>query len=163
MPPNFEFKNETRFGIDNRIKSQGDSLDTSHVEVAYSDARSARARALGTVLHKTIKQISLEGISAWTTTRIKDHKVVMHSRLKEIGFLATVEELNELELAISKTLNNPDGRWILGSHNSTQVEYSINYKLRQNGQLHRSTIDLTFVENGYRLSLIHISEPTRPY
>ena len=150
LPPNFEFKNETRFGIDNRIKSQGDSLDTSHVEVAYSDARSARARALGTVLHKTIKQISLEGISAWTTTRIKDHKVVMHSRLKEIGFLATVEELNELELAISKTLNNPDGRWILGSHNSTQVEYSINYKLRQNGQLHRSTIDLTFVENGYR-------------
>ena len=150
LPPKLECKNETRFGIDNRIKSQGDSLDTSHYEVAYPDDRSARSRALGTVLHKTIKQISLEGIPAWTTTRIKDHKVVMCSRLKEIGFLATVKELKELELAICKTLSDTDGRWILGSHSSTQVEYSINYKLRQNGQINRSTIDLTFVENGYR-------------
>tara|TARA_E500000178_G_scaffold104948_1_gene104645 strand:- start:41029 stop:44475 length:3447 start_codon:yes stop_codon:yes gene_type:complete len=150
LPPKFKPENNVGFGIDNRIKQLDVNSDTLRVKVAYSDTRSFRARALGTVLHRTLKQISLDGTSEWTKRRIKEHKVVMNSRLREIGFIATVEELKELELAICKVLNDKVGRWILGSHDNTRVEYSINYKLKPNIELHRSTIDLTFVENGYR-------------
>ena len=150
LPPKFELKNKTGYGIDNEIKSQSVNLNAPHVKGANSDTRSSRVRAFGTVLHRALKQISLDGISVWTETRVKDHKIVMNSHLRELGFLATAKDLEVLEQVIYGTLNDKDGRWILGSHDNTQVEYSINYKVEQNGQLQRSIIDLTFIENGYR-------------
>ena len=110
---------------------------------------SLRARQLGTLFHRTLKQLANEGLDAWPLSRRQQISLAWVSQLREVGLIATDLEINELKKALELTLNDRNGQWILGVHAHSASEKSITY-LKSDGSFGTSIIDRTFVSNGVR-------------
>ena len=111
---------------------------------------SARARHLGTALHRSLKQLANEGLAAWPHSRLLNLPKTWRAQLQELGVLASKNELNDLLSAIMRTADDSTGQWILGQHSSAYCEQSLSY-LRNDGESTGiSIIDRTFVDDGIR-------------
>jgi ATP-dependent exoDNAse (exonuclease V) beta subunit len=122
------------------------SAAENHVEQNLS----TRARLMGTVLHRTLKQIANEGVDNWTTQRIQQLPTAWAAQLKEQGILATNTELNSLSDSINRMLGDPKGQWILQSHPQAQCEQALGYDQPEQNRAGTSVIDRTFVDQGER-------------
>jgi ATP-dependent exoDNAse (exonuclease V) beta subunit len=111
---------------------------------------SSRARSMGTVLHRTLKQLANEGVEQWPETRISQLPATWGAQLKELGMLARPEELKGLLDAVTSMLADQRGRWILQHHEQAQCEQALGYRYSDRGHVGTSVIDRTFVENGTR-------------
>jgi ATP-dependent helicase/nuclease subunit A len=111
---------------------------------------SSRARSMGTVLHRTLKQLANEGVEQWPETRISQLPATWGAQLKELGMLARPEELKGLLDAVNSMLADQRGRWILQHHEQAQCEQALGYRYSDRGHVGTSVIDRTFVENGTR-------------
>jgi ATP-dependent exoDNAse (exonuclease V) beta subunit len=111
--------------------------------------RSLRASQLGTIFHRTLKQVANEGLDAWPLSRRQQIPLAWVSQLREVGLIATDLEINELKKALELTLNDRNGLWILGDHAQSASEKSITY-LKSDDSFGTSIIDRTFVSNGVR-------------
>jgi len=111
---------------------------------------STRARLLGTVLHRTLKQIANEGVPKWTAQRIEQLPIAWAAQLKEQGILASSTELDSLSKAIQLMLADPKGQWILQSHEQAQCEQALGYYQPEQNRTGTSVIDRTFVDQGLR-------------
>jgi ATP-dependent helicase/nuclease subunit A len=111
---------------------------------------SIRARLLGTVLHRTLKQIANEGIDNWPLQRIEQLSSAWAAQLKEQGILTTAVELESLIDAVSRMLADPVGQWILHSHTQAQCEQALGYYHAEQNRTGTSIIDRTFVDQGER-------------
>jgi len=111
---------------------------------------STRARLLGTVLHRTLKQIANEGLAKWTAQRIEKLPTAWAAQLKEQGILASSVELRSLGDAIELMLADPKGQWILHSHKQAQCEQALGYYQPEQNRAGTSVIDRTFVDQGER-------------
>ena len=111
---------------------------------------SNRARLLGTVLHRTLKQIASEGLCQWPQQRLEKLPPGWAAQLKEQGILATEPELASLGTAIKTMLEDPVGQWILHNHPEGHCEQSLGYCNQEQNRSGISVIDRTFVEDGER-------------
>lgn len=111
---------------------------------------SSRARLLGTVLHRTLKQIASEGLCQWPQQRLEKLPSGWAAQLKEQGMLATEQELTSLATAIQTMLDDSVGQWILRNHPQARCEQSLGYHHREQNRSGISVIDRTFVDDGQR-------------
>ena len=122
---------------------------------------SIRARILGTVLHRTLKQIANEGIGNWSAHRLESLPRAWAAQLKEYGILASGDELSRLSAAVATMLADDQGQWILHNHNQAQCEQALGYHNRETNHAGTSVIDRTFVDNGIRWIIDYkLSSPT---
>jgi ATP-dependent exoDNAse (exonuclease V) beta subunit len=110
---------------------------------------SIRASQLGTLFHRTLKQLANEGLDAWPLSRRQQIPLAWVSQLREVGLIATDPEITELKKALESTLNDRNGQWILKDHAKSASEKSITY-IKSDGSFGTSIIDRTFVSNGVR-------------
>ena len=115
-----------------------------------ADLLDQRARHLGTVLHRTLKQIGQEGIDSWPQKRRAGLTSFWISSLKQMGIMVSTSELASLSAAIENMLNDPKGRWILDNHIENQCEQELSYFDADSQTVKTSIIDRTFVENQTR-------------
>ena len=86
-----------------------------------------RSRHLGTVLHRSLKQFATEGLAQWPQQRLNKLSVAWAAQLKQLGMIATQQELAELAKAVATMLSDPKGRWILDSHDQAHCEQALGY------------------------------------
>ena len=122
------------------------------LEKVHSDnsARSTYARSMGTVLHRTLKQIATEGLERWPQARLSELPTAWRTQLKELGILAQPDQLDELMTALNTMLGDDCGRWILQQHQQAQCEQSLGYHYPETGRTGTSVIDRTFIDGGVR-------------
>ena len=111
---------------------------------------SSRARSMGTVLHRTLKQLANEGLDQWPEARINQLPATWAAQLKELGMLARPDELKSLLQAVNSMLADQRGRWILQRHEQAQCEQALGYRYSDRGHVGTSVIDRTFIDDGTR-------------
>lgn len=114
------------------------------------DLLDQRARHLGTVLHRTLKQIGQEGIDNWPKKRRAGLNVFWSSSLKQMGIIVSRAELDSLTAAIEKMLQDNKGRWILDNHIESDCEQELSYFDADSQTVKTSIIDRTFLEKDTR-------------
>jgi ATP-dependent exoDNAse (exonuclease V) beta subunit len=105
------------------------------------------ARHIGTVVHRVLQQMAEEGIDTWSEERIHSSSSRYHLLLARLGVANTDMEsaLQRVISALSKTLNDKKGRWILQPHTDAQCEYRITTV--QQGRPSNRIIDRTFIDD----------------
>ena len=111
---------------------------------------SNRARSMGTVLHRTLKQLANEGLEQWPESRIAQLPATWGAQLKELGMLARPDEVKSLIAAVNSMLADQRGRWILQRHEQAECEQALGYRYSDREHLGTSVIDRTFVHEGSR-------------
>lgn len=114
------------------------------------DLLDQRARHLGTVLHRTLKQIGQEGIENWPKQRRAGLSAFWTSSLKQMGIIVSLSELDSLVSAIENMLEDEKGRWILDKHIEGDCEQQLSYFDTDTQSVKTSIIDRTFVEDDTR-------------
>ena len=115
-----------------------------------NDFLDQRTRHLGTVLHRTLKQIGQDGIDCWPQQRRANLRDFWTSSLKQIGIIVSIIELDSLMTAIENILSDEKGRWILGNHIESHCEHELSYFDTDSQTVKTSVIDRTFVEDDTR-------------
>ena len=138
-----------------QIPSQGSMLVNSEETQLLAENQaeqnlSNRARLMGTVLHRTLKQIANEGVDQWPRERTEKLPFAWAAQLKEQGILASKAELESLSIAISTMLADPKGQWILHRHQQAQSEQALGYYQPEQNRAGTSVIDRTFIDQGER-------------
>jgi ATP-dependent helicase/nuclease subunit A len=111
---------------------------------------SLRARLLGTVMHRTLKQIANEGANNWPEQRLQQLPSAWTAQLKELGILSTNEELKSLSSALTTMLGDSRGQWILQNHEQAQCEQALGYHHKESNHAGTSVLDRTFIDQGIR-------------
>lgn len=125
------------------------SLDAEVETVEFSWA-SETARHIGTVVHRVLQQIAIEGVSNW----LASWSDTLNSYLRQMMRLGSVPQADvaeaamRCEQAIRNALDDERGRWILSPHESAANELELSGWL--DDQAHRVVLDRTFVADGYR-------------
>jgi ATP-dependent helicase/nuclease subunit A len=147
------------------LKPSSMTLGTEQIQSAPSsheaEQLSMRARFSGTVMHRTLKQIANEGLDNWPQLRLQQLPLAWAAQLKELGILATPEELESLSTALVTMLADTKGQWILHAHTNGQCEQALGYHHRESNYSGTSVIDRTFVDEGIRWIIDYkFSKPT---
>jgi ATP-dependent helicase/nuclease subunit A len=112
-------------------------------------------RALGTVIHRLLYQISQDGLLQWDNKKIMATQAMFTRLLAQNGLLASQipQALAKLNTCLEKTLADPRGRWILSQqHQYAQSEYAITAVL--NGQIQSLVMDRTFIDRSTNIRWI---------
>ena len=115
-----------------------------------SDSLDYRARHLGTALHRTLKQIASDGIERWPNERRSKLEQGWNSTLKQLGVLATANEISGLRNSLETMLNDSRGQWILKPHKDNHCEQELSYFDNVSQTIKTSVIDRTFIDNDER-------------
>ena len=125
--------------------------ETTSATTKVDDAGiSRRARHLGTVMHRTLKQVANEGVRAWPESRLAKLPVSWSAQLKELGLIVDGDELQQLSAALQNMLKEPKGQWILANHKQAQCEVALGYYRADSHEAGTSVIDRTFISEGTR-------------
>ena len=125
--------------------------ETTAATTEVDDANlSRRARHLGTVMHRTLKQVANEGVRAWPASRLARLPVSWSAQLKELGLIVDSGELEQLTEALNNMLKEPKGQWILADHKQAQCEVALSYYRADSHEAGTSVIDRTFISGGTR-------------
>jgi len=102
--------------------------------------------AIGTLVHNILQQISLDGIETWTKEKIDQSQKNWRALLIQLGVLPKQLEnaMQQINTAITNTLSDPHGQWILQPHKNAQSELAISTTI--NNELKRYIIDRTFID-----------------
>ncbi len=117
----------------------------------------------GTVIHRILRQIVIDGIDKWDIDKINRQKPFWRSQLSQMGVSddLTGEAIGRIELAITQILSDTTGKWILdSSHQDSACELSLNYW--DNDEVKQLTIDRTFVEKDIRWIIDYKSTEPEP-
>jgi len=108
-------------------------------------------RAVGTVVHQLLQQISLDGIAVWKNN-IQQKQPQLKALLTRHGVLATELETctTQVQQALQNVLQDPRGRWLLDQqHNEARSEFAL--ATLETATPVQVIIDRTFVdEHGVR-------------
>jgi ATP-dependent exoDNAse (exonuclease V) beta subunit len=104
------------------------------------------AQYIGTVIHKILYQISIDGIAQWPTQRIHANKNHWSNMLLQLGINPTQLEsaIQQINTAIQNTINDSRGQWILTDHVNAKSEFAIS--TNKDNCLQRLVIDRTFID-----------------
>jgi hypothetical protein len=108
-------------------------------------------RHVGTVVHAALQRIAREGAEQWDAARLARSRAEWSRGLVELGVPAA--ELNgaveRVSKAVSQTLAEERGRWILSRHTAERTEYALSGVIE--GRVRHIKVDRTFIdEHGVR-------------
>ncbi len=103
------------------------------------------ASDMGTLAHRYLQIIALQGVENWADTRIASLRPAMRQWLKQRGHTQTDTAASQIVRALQATLQSSGGQWILQAQDNAQNEYAL---ISADGDTH--VIDRTFTENGTR-------------
>jgi ATP-dependent helicase/nuclease subunit A len=110
------------------------------------------SRHIGTVTHRLLQQICLEGIQKWSEETIEARQPFISNLLAYEGVIPEhlAPSTALVTTALSKTLLDPRGQWILDNqHQASQAEYPLTAVIDK--KVVRVVIDRTFIDkNGTR-------------
>ncbi|MBT3923733.1 MAG: UvrD-helicase domain-containing protein [Nitrospina sp.] len=108
------------------------------------------ARCLGIVLHRSLHDIAIEGLEAWSEQRVKDLRPRFKSALlgEGLSLEQAEKELSTGLNALANILEDERGKWILSQHDDAHSEYPLTFY--QDNRYIRNVIDRTFVDKGTR-------------
>jgi ATP-dependent exoDNAse (exonuclease V) beta subunit len=111
-----------------------------------AEANDATARHTGTVLHRILRQITLEGAQQWTQQTIRQRGPYWEAQLRQLGVTDHNDALTKLIQAVEKTLSDPKATWLLDhDHKDSQCEFALGY-IDASQQPRTAVIDRTFVD-----------------
>jgi hypothetical protein len=131
--------------------------DTHTVKIASHQQQggfklvSNQYRLTGVVLHKILQLFSIQGYSWWTNSKPVEQIAYIKRQLSQQGLSDHSMEaaMNAVLSAISHTLEDKRGQWILHPHQEAKSEYAITAILDR--QIENLVLDRTFVdEKGIR-------------
>ena len=128
----------------------GAELSATDTTLKTDAELSMRARHLGTLLHRSLKQIAQDGLEKWPQQRLQQLPSAWTAQLKELGILSTDTELSALSQAIRTMLSDSRGQWILQSHTDAHCEQALGYRYNDQSGVGTSVIDRTFIDQGIR-------------
>ncbi len=108
---------------------------------------SDKARHIGTVVHRMLRQIAQQGIAAWNNTSPEMQRRRYHAMLLQLGVLAQEIEdaVQRVATALQCTLSDERGRWIVDQqHQDARCEYALSGLIQ--GKLTNIIIDRTFID-----------------
>ena len=110
----------------------------------------------GTLAHFYMEMIANDGLGNWPASRINASASAMQFWLQQKGHAKNEVEILEVEkyiqqviAALIKTINSPQGAWMLVPRESTQAELSIT-TINENNAAQEQRIDLTFIDANVR-------------
>jgi ATP-dependent exoDNAse (exonuclease V) beta subunit len=115
------------------------------IEIDYLWAQTDR-KHIGTVVHRFFERVARDGVDSWTRTRVLVEKTTVAAKLSELGVGAVSldKATGEVLEAVAKTLEDPRGRWILGSHREAVSEWALTGV--SEGGSETGVMDRTFVD-----------------
>ena len=112
--------------------------------------QSRQSRLAGTLLHRTLKQIAVDGIEQWNREKIEQLPILWRAQFREQGIMPQAPQLEALQESVKAMLADKTGRWILHSHPQAQCELALNYWQENSTRPSKAVIDRTFVSEGTR-------------
>jgi len=132
--------------------------DAAHEQVAPEqpsaipfDWASSIAAPVGTLVHRYLQRMALDGLDAWDSDRLRRARPSICAALRGLGLSGgQVEEGGDrVERALLNVLGDRRARWIFDSnHSDARSEYRL--AARIDGELRNVAVDRTFVEDGVR-------------
>ncbi|KJS08945.1 MAG: hypothetical protein VR73_04085 [Gammaproteobacteria bacterium BRH_c0] len=96
------------------LSQRSDSIGhTAHTPEIKRDSNNHEARHTGTILHRTLRRMVLEGVDTWNPERIARQVPAWELQLRALGLVETGAAVAMLRHAVSSVLNDPTGRWLL--------------------------------------------------
>jgi ATP-dependent exoDNAse (exonuclease V) beta subunit len=107
-------------------------------------------RLVGTVVHRVLQCIAVQGLTAWTEERVADRRPALRAQLAAMGVpRAELEAAVERAVdALCQTLASERGRWLLADHAEAANEWEISGVFGD--AIYSSRLDRTFVAEGVR-------------
>ena len=130
-----------------QAEAQANIPHISHIPEIKRDTNSHVARHTGTVLHRTLRRIVLEGVDSWNPERIARQVPAWEVQLRTLGLVDTAPAIATLQQAVNAVLADPTGRWLL-DHRHPQSSCELALGHNENGLPARSVIDRYFVDQG---------------
>ena len=103
-------------------------------------------RYIGTLIHRILQQISLDTITAWPLSRLEKATLSWRAALLTLGILPEQLDhaLGQINLAITNTLTDKRGQWILDNHQDSKSEFAITTTEKNKPKV--LIIDRTFID-----------------
>ncbi|WP_207765942.1 UvrD-helicase domain-containing protein [Solimonas fluminis] len=104
------------------------------------------ARAVGVAYHRWMQQIAREGLERWDAERVAALDEALDEMLSAEGVPAARCEAarQRVQLALTATLQDPRGRWLLQAHAQARSEWELTALVE--GQPRRLKLDRSFVD-----------------
>jgi ATP-dependent exoDNAse (exonuclease V) beta subunit len=103
------------------------------------------ARHVGTLVHRHLEHIAVDGLENWPATRIEGIESTIRRGLQNLG-VADAEldaAVAKTQRALQRTLADGNGRWILGEHRDAACEWPLTLHADTNRHY---VIDRTFID-----------------
>ena len=104
----------------------GAAATSEEAAIEFSWA-SNTARHVGTVVHRQLERIALEGIANWPASRVATMQRPLRLALSNLGVeTSALEDATQKALrALRNTLNDTTGQWILAPHAEARCEWPL--------------------------------------
>ncbi len=108
------------------------------------------AAHVGTVVHRHLQRIAQQGLEHWDARRVAVSTTLFRRELEMLGVEAAERDgaAARVVAALSRTLSDPRGRWVLGAHAEARSELKLT--LSAGTVLEHVRLDRTFVADGHR-------------
>ncbi len=104
------------------------------------------ARQIGTVVHRRLQRIAIDGLDAWSAERVAAARGDIRRELELLGLSADEAEnaADAVVDALAHVLDDATGRWILSARDDARSELTL--AIRASGRLEHVRLDRTFVD-----------------
>ncbi|MEA3194854.1 MAG: ATP-dependent helicase/nuclease subunit [Betaproteobacteria bacterium] len=118
-----------------------DARDENQVEFSWAGET---ARHIGTVVHRWLQKVAEDQMRGWAGNRIGSLRKRIQSELLRLGILESdlILASDSVIKALTNSVGDPKGRWLLGPHDSSQVEYRL--RAQRGARIRSYVIDLSF-------------------
>ena len=126
-------------------------LSTNNQDLPDLAWRVDYASQVGTLIHRILRRICLDGVGTWNETSINSRMEGWRHQLLQLGVPSylTPGILSKCKDTLLKLLNEPKAQWLLlKSHTQSDCELSVS--VSDQGEVSTVSIDRTFVESGIR-------------
>lgn len=115
-------------------------------------AASTLAPDVGTLVHRYLELIAVEGLERWPPTRVQQCLPTCEKWLRQQGHDAAASQQGAARVvrALSQALASEKGRWMLQTRADAACELRLTQLDNEAGGLHNHIIDRTFIEDGVR-------------
>ena len=121
-------------------------VDTlEHNNEPYFELPDEQASVMGIIIHHCLSQIADSNLDNWTKNRIDEKQSYWLKLLKQFGYQDAEHGLKLINQAVTQTLNDQRGRWILSKHIDSTSEFPITVII--DGGLKNYIIDRTFIDD----------------
>jgi len=118
------------------------------------------AQHIGTLLHRTLCQVVIEGSHQWDNERIERQAAVWRLQLRQLAVVKAEAAIDQLRTALTNMLGDDRGRWILQNHDQDYCELALGYEAE--GKACQAVVDRTFVSDGTRWIIDYKSSSPAP-